>query len=153
MTPDFIRPTKVNKISAGFEAHKNRTPPSVNPGTDYPAIIGTNVVAAADGVVVAVKTSTSGATGRYVVVDHGKGWLTEYLHLSRVLVKPGQRVKQGKHIAESGASGFGREFGYPPHLHVSVRHNGRMLSPIGNKDFEALLKSQKKADKPEDLGS
>lgn len=152
MTPEFIRPTRVNKVSAGFEAHKDRTPPSVNPGTDYPCATGTNVNAVANGVVIAVKRNTSGGTGRYVVVDHGHGWLSEYLHLSRVLVNAGQRVKQGQHIAESGGSGFGREHGYPDHLHISVRHNGKMLSPFGNRDFEALLKGQKKTEKTEGLG-
>jgi murein DD-endopeptidase len=147
--PDFIRPTKISKVSSSFDDHKERTPPSGNPGTDYPCPVGMNAVAVADGKVVAIKTNTSGGAGRFVVLDHGRGWSTEYFHLSRVLVRVGQKVKQGKHIAETGASGFGREYGYAPHLHLILRFRGRMLSNVGNRDFERALRLQKKADKVE----
>lgn len=149
--PDFIRPTKMVKVSASFEAHKDRRPPSTNPGTDYPVGVGTNAVAVADGKVIAIKTNTSGGAGRFVVLDHGRGWLTEYFHLSRVLVRVGQKVKRGQHIAETGASGFGKEHGYGAHLHLTLRYKGRMLTGLGNRDFEAVLRAQKKAEKPEKL--
>lgn len=153
--PEFIRPTKTSKVSASFEAHKDRKPPSTNPGTDYPCAIGTNAVAVANGRVVVIKHSTSGGAGRLIVVDHGDGWLTEYFHLSRILVRAGQKVKRGQHIAETGASGFGRENGYGPHLHLTLRYKGRMLTGQGNRDFEAVLRDQKKdekIEKVEDLG-
>jgi murein DD-endopeptidase len=151
--PHFIRPIKSSTVSASFEAHKDRKPPSANPGTDYPCAVGTNAVAVADGVIVAVKNNTSGGAGRLVVVDHGRGWLTEYFHLSRILVRAGQKVKRGQHIAETGASGFGKENGYGAHLHFILRYKGRMLTNLGNRDFEAALRDQKKAEKAEDLGS
>lgn len=156
VAPEFIRPMKLTKISDSFEEHKDRKPTSANPGTDYPAPVGTNVVAVASGRVVMVKPNTSGAAGRVAMVDHGHGWFSEYLHLSRVLVRPGDRVKQGQHIAESGASGFGRENFYGAHLHLTVRHGGRFLGATGNRDFEVLLKAQKPKPAPkkvEDLGS
>jgi murein DD-endopeptidase MepM/ murein hydrolase activator NlpD len=143
--PRFIRPVNA-KISDNFAAHKARG--SVNPGTDYVVGVGTPVVAVADGVVVGVTTSISGAGGRMVWLDTtSDGYNFDYLHLSRVDVKKGQAVKQGQVIGLSGASGLGKERGYGPHLHLSARIMGKHVNGKGNFDYEAFLKSQP-ADKP-----
>ena len=141
--PNFIRPSKVNKISASFNDHKHRTPPSLNPGTDYAAPDDTPVVAPANARVIAVKRNTNGATGRYIVLDFGDDWVADIFHLSRVSVNVGDRVKKGERIGLSGGSGFGSENGYAPHIHISVRDNGLMLTGLGNKDFESLVSDEK----------
>jgi len=63
--------------------------------------------------------------GNFVVLDHGQGFLTLYLHLSEVKVKEGEQVKRGQEIGLSG--GTGRATG--PHLHVGVRWQGTSLDP------------------------
>jgi murein DD-endopeptidase MepM/ murein hydrolase activator NlpD len=63
--------------------------------------------------------------GNFVVLDHGQGLLTLYLHLSEFKVKEGDTVKRGQVIGLSG--GTGRATG--PHLHVAVRWQGTYLDP------------------------
>ena len=63
--------------------------------------------------------------GNCVVIDHGQGWLTLYLHLSQLQVSEGTRVKRGQVIGLSGATG--RVTG--PHLHVAARWQGQYLNP------------------------
>jgi murein DD-endopeptidase MepM/ murein hydrolase activator NlpD len=65
--------------------------------------------------------------GNFVVLDHGQGLLTMYMHLSEFKVKEGDQVKRGQEIGLSG--GTGRATG--PHLHVGVRWQGTSLDPAG----------------------
>lgn len=146
MQPHFTRPFPAKSITDDFNEHKARG--SVNPGTDYGVKAGSKVPVVADGTVVLVKNTTSGAAGRVVIVDHGNGWSTEYLHLAKVLVKPGAKVKSGAVIALSGGSGFGKEHHYGAHLHLTLNKGGRKLAAAGNLDFEKVLKAQTATVKP-----
>jgi murein DD-endopeptidase MepM/ murein hydrolase activator NlpD len=65
--------------------------------------------------------------GNCIVIDHGQGLLTLYLHLSDMSVKPGDHVAKGQPIGLSG--GTGRATG--PHLHMAVRWQGVYLNPAG----------------------
>jgi len=140
----FIRPVKAKKISDTFADHKARG--SVNPGVDYVVPVGTPVFAIADGVVDAVTTTVSGAGGRMVWLNCS-GWKVDYLHLSKVKVKKGQKVKQGDILGLSGGSGLGKEIGYGPHLHIALRKGGSHVNGKGNKDLHAILKKQNAARK------
>lgn len=74
------------------------------------------------------KVTFSGRMGGYgnvVVVAHPNGWKTLYAHLSRIIVKRGQYVKQGQKIAKSGNSGYSAG----PHLHFEIIKNGKHLNP------------------------
>ena len=133
------RPTKTSKLSDDFKEHKARG--SVNPGVDYPVAIGTPVMAVADGIIVKTVNNTLGAGGRMVMIRHGE-YKADYLHLSKILCVPGKPVKAGDVIGLSGASGKGKERGYGPHLHLSIRKGGTFLSGKGNIDFEGLIKKQ-----------
>jgi murein DD-endopeptidase len=133
------RPTKTSKLSDDFKEHKARG--SVNPGVDYPVAIGTPVMAVADGIIVKTVNNTLGAGGRIVMIRHGE-YKADYLHLSKILVVPGKAVKAGDVIGLSGASGKGKERGYGPHLHLSIRKGGTFMSGKGNIDFEGLIKKQ-----------
>lgn len=90
-------------------------------GTDFAMPIGTPVTAPANGVV--ERVSNHHAAGRYIIVRHDNGYRTRYLHLSRPLVKQGERVTMGERIALSGNTG--RSTG--PHLHYEVIVNN---SPV-----------------------
>lgn len=105
-------------ISDNYQAHKNRN--SAEPGTDYACAYGTDVVAGASGVVAVVVTGNGGAAGRRVTIDLDDGRRLSYIHLSQTYVKAGQRVSAGQVIAKSGASGFGQDWHYGPHVHVSL---------------------------------
>ncbi len=93
-------------------------------GLDIASALGTPIKATADGSVLIA--SWQGGYGRMVVIDHGRGYKTYYAHTSKILVRPGDRVKRGDVIALMGTSGHST--GY--HLHYEVWHNGRAVNPI-----------------------
>ena len=130
---EYIYPTSARGVSDNFQTHKNRKPPSVNPGTDYTCGYGTTVVAVKSGTVTIADSNNDGSGGRYIHIDHHDGTATEYLHLSIVEVRVGQAVTQGQEIAKSGASGFGSDHGYGAHLHIALKVNG------SNVDFEKYV--------------
>jgi len=82
------------------------------------------VVAAADGEVI-YAGDTGGSLGRAVVLQHGKGIRTVYAHLSVVIARERETVRQGQAIG--GARGTGRATG--PHLHFEIRKNGVPVNP------------------------
>jgi murein DD-endopeptidase MepM/ murein hydrolase activator NlpD len=127
------------RISASYQDHKNRTPSSRNPGTDYAVATGTPVKAIADGTITSTVETFRGAGGRMIFQSFAGGYNADYLHLSRIDVKPGQEVKQGQVIGLSGGSGLGSETGYGPHLHLSIRRGGSPTMGVGNVDFETLV--------------
>ena len=131
------------RITDSFDGHRNRkTNPSRNPGTDYGVPSGTPVKAIADGTITGVVNTFTGSGGRMIFQSFPSGHNADYLHLSRIDVVAGQQVKQGQVIGLSGASGLGKENGYGPHLHLSVRFGGKPTMGAGNLDFEKLLAEQ-----------
>ncbi len=92
-------------------------------GLDMAAPSGTPILAATDGTVVAATYNAS--MGNYVMIDHGGGLFTIYMHASALYVSSGQTVSKGEQIAAVGSTG--RSTG--PHLHFSVRLNGNYVSP------------------------
>lgn len=121
---------------------------SPHKGVDYGIPIGTPIIAPSDGVVERVAYQARGA-GRYIKIKHGH-ISTVYMHLSKALVKPGQRVKKGERIALSGNSGGSTG----PHLHYEIHINGRPVNPMtvklpgassgmSNKERQAFLNKAK----------
>ena len=96
---------------------------AMHTGLDFPAEVGTPIVAAAGGVVQAQEVHP--AYGHMVEIDHGNNIATRYAHASRVLVKKGDIVKRGDLIAEVGNTG--RSTG--PHLHFEVLVSGVPQNP------------------------
>lgn len=92
-------------------------------GTDLAGPIGARIKATSDGKI--SFTGWKGAYGNTVDIDHDFGFSTRFGHLSKILVKPGQRVKKGDIIAIQGSTG--RSTGN--HLHYEVRYNDRPLNP------------------------
>lgn len=93
-------------------------------GTDWALPTGTPVVSTGDGIVTLVRNHPY--AGKYVVVQHGNNYKTRYLHLSKILVKRGQRVKRGQKIALSGSTG--RVTG--PHIHYELIVKGRPVNAV-----------------------
>ncbi|HXM21485.1 MAG TPA: M23 family metallopeptidase [Terriglobales bacterium] len=96
---------------------------SVHQGLDYAVPEGTPVAALNSGTVLLAQPLFF--EGNCVVLDHGQGLLTLYMHLSKIEVKEGDRITGGQKIGLSG--GTGRATG--PHLHVAVRWQGVYLNP------------------------
>jgi murein DD-endopeptidase MepM/ murein hydrolase activator NlpD len=96
---------------------------SVHEGLDYAVPEGTPVTALNRGTVLLAQPLFF--EGNCVVIDHGQGLLTLYMHLSKIEIKEGEHVSSGQKIGLSG--GTGRATG--PHLHVAVRWQGVYLDP------------------------
>lgn len=93
-------------------------------GVDFGIPTGTPIIAPSDGVVEHVAFQARGA-GRYIKIRHGH-ITTVYMHLSKPLVKAGQRVRKGERIALSGNTGGSTG----PHLHYEFHINGRPVNPM-----------------------
>lgn len=106
--------TRVSPMSGASSNHK---------GIDIGASAGADIIAAADGTVTAA--SYSSAAGNYVMIDHGGGLYTVYMHASSLLVSPGQTVSAGDVIAKVGSTGISTG----SHLHFGVSLNGSYVSP------------------------
>ena len=83
------------------------------------------MVAPADGVVTLAPPPAFSLEGNLVIVDHGMGLASAFLHLATVAVREGQTVRQGEPIGTVGATG--RATG--PHLHWSLTWNGARMAP------------------------
>lgn len=93
-------------------------------GVDYRADIGAPVMAINRGIVRVAKNYVD--YGQTIVIDHGLGLMSFYLHLSKINVNVGQLVRQGQVVGLSGATGYTEG----PHLHLSVRINGVSIDPV-----------------------
>ncbi|NLY30919.1 MAG: peptidoglycan DD-metalloendopeptidase family protein [Firmicutes bacterium] len=123
--PRLIWPVK-GRISSpyGWRVHpvyKNR---QFHGGIDIAVPVGTSVKAAAGGKV--IESGWMDGFGYGVVIDHGQGVTTWYGHNSKVLVKVGERVRQGQVIARSGNTGVSTG----PHVDFRIKVNGETLNPI-----------------------
>lgn len=97
--------------------------PTPHKGNDYAAPAGTPTYAAADGTVITAGWSNS--AGNWVVIDHGNGLVTKYMHHSEILVSAGQTVKKGQQIGKVGSTGYSTG----AHLHFQVELNGVAVNP------------------------
>ncbi|WP_273255234.1 peptidoglycan DD-metalloendopeptidase family protein [Marinobacter psychrophilus] len=125
----FLRwPTEKRfRISSSFSSDRlnpitgRRSPHN---GVDFATPVGTPIVSTGDGVV--SRVGNHRFAGRYIDINHSGTFETRYLHLSKVLVKRGQRIKRGQKIALTGNSG--RSTG--PHLHFEFHVNGQPVDPL-----------------------
>ena len=122
----FVRPV-AGRISGRFGRQRiyRGEPGSYHSGLDIAAPTGTPFVAPADGVVVLAVTGFS-LEGNLLIIDHGQGLNSAFLHASRILVSEGDRVSQGQVIGEVGSTG--RSTG--PHLHWGIKWRDARLDPL-----------------------
>ncbi len=116
----FIWPVK-GRLSGYFGSQRvyQGKPGSYHSGTDIAVPTGTPFVAPADGVVVLAAETPFTLEGRLLIVDHGHGLSSSFLHCSRLDVKIGDVVRQGQQLGLVGATG--RASG--PHLHWAAKWN------------------------------
>lgn len=96
---------------------------AMHEGVDFPAAVGTPIVAAASGIVTTAEWHPE--YGNLVEIDHGNEMTTRYAHASKLSVKVGELIKRGQKVAEVGSTG--RSTG--PHLHFEVRFRGIAQNP------------------------
>jgi len=108
----------------GYRIHPIFKYPKMHTGVDLTAPRGTEIHAAGDGVV--VRADWGGGYGKCVRINHGYGYLTLYGHMSKMNVRPGQKVKRGDVIGYVGSTGLSTS----PHLHYEVRINGKWVNPV-----------------------
>ena len=93
-------------------------------GIDIGASTGSDIVAAASGTVIISTYSVS--AGNYIMIDHGGGVFTVYMHCSQLLASVGDKVSQGQVIAKVGSTGYSTG----PHLHFGIRSGGAYVNPL-----------------------
>lgn len=123
----FVWPVK-GRISGRFGAQRiyQGVPGSYHSGLDIAPGNGVAYVAPADGVVVLAAQRPFSLEGNLLIIDHGMGLNSAFLHSSRLAVKEGDRVRQGQVIGYVGATG--RASG--PHLHWSLKWQVARLDPL-----------------------
>ncbi|WP_422921366.1 M23 family metallopeptidase [Sphingomonas donggukensis] len=123
----FVWPA-TGRISGLFGAQRiyKGEPGAYHSGVDVAKPAGAPIVAPADGVVILAADHPFTLEGNLLMLDHGMGLNSAFLHLSRIAVRPGQRVRQGDVIGYVGSTG--RATG--PHLHWGMKWRGARLDPL-----------------------
>jgi len=124
--PTYIRPVTGGKITSNYGGRNApvKGASTNHKGTDIAVPTGTAVMASSGGKV--TRAGWASGYGNVVYITHEDGKETRYAHLSKILVKAGQEVKQGEKIALSGNTG--RSSG--PHLHFEIRINGEAVNSL-----------------------
>lgn len=123
----FIRPAS-GRYSGFFGSQRvyRGEPGAYHSGLDIAGGAGGQVVAPASGVVVLAADAPFTLEGNLLIIDHGQGLNSAFLHLSRIDVREGEAVSKGQPIGRIGATG--RTTG--PHLHWSLKWHGARLDPL-----------------------
>jgi len=131
----FIRPVTGGRISSefGFRRIINGNPGAIHNGLDIALPAGTDVKAMSCGEVILADDFFY--NGRFVLIDHGSGLSSIYLHLQDIYVCKGQKVKTGDIIGTIGSSG--RSTG--PHLHWEIRWRNCKIDPEKIKDIDDIF--------------
>ena len=122
----FIWPCPASgRITSAFGGRSSPTEgaSSNHQGIDIGAPTGSSILAAASGSVVIATYSAS--AGNYVMINHGGGVYTVYMHMNSIGVSAGQSVSQGQQIGTVGSTGYSTG----PHLHFGIRSNGTYVNP------------------------
>jgi murein DD-endopeptidase MepM/ murein hydrolase activator NlpD len=109
----------------GYRIHPIYKTKKFHAGMDFSAKTGTPIYATGDGKISKARKSRRGY-GNHVIIDHGFGYKTLYAHMSKYIIKKGQKVNRGDVIGYVGSSGTS----VAPHLHYEVHKDGKKIDPI-----------------------
>ncbi len=131
----------------GWRIHPIYKTEKMHTGMDFTSPVGTEIHATGNGVIGKIEMDGRGY-GNNVIVNHGYGYETLYGHMSKIVVRPGQKVKRGDLIGYVGNSGTSTG----PHLHYEVRKNGNPVNPVNfyfndlsPQEYERMLEISSKA--------
>ena len=134
---------QLTRIASGFgmRIHPIYGIAKMHNGLDFTAPQGTPIYATGDGQITTAGMGTG--TGNHVIINHGYGYETEYMHMVRIKARVGQRVKRGEIIGWVGSTGASTG----PHCHYEVHVNGNPVDPVyffyndlNAEEFDRLLK-------------
>lgn len=123
------------RITSGYRTAERPNHAGIDIGRNLAperAIEGTPVLAVAEGRVQQVVNGHA-TMGNMVMINHGDGMITRYLHNRQNLVRAGQEVKRGEAIAQVGNTGASTG----PHLHFEIIQDGKATDPLGY-DYEDI---------------
>ncbi|MBT3621760.1 MAG: M23 family metallopeptidase [Flavobacteriales bacterium] len=109
----------------GYRIHPIYKTRKMHSGMDFSAKTGTEIYATGNGKISKVRKSRRGY-GNHVVIEHGYGYKTLYAHMSKYIVRKGQKVKRGEVIGYVGSTGTS----VAPHLHYEVHKDGKKINPV-----------------------
>ncbi len=134
---------QLTRIASGFgmRIHPIYGIAKMHNGLDFTAPQGTPIYATGDGLV--TTAGVGGGTGNHVIINHGYGYETVYMHMVRIKATVGQRVKRGEVIGWVGSTGASTG----PHCHYEVHINSMPVDPVyffyndlNAEEFDRLLK-------------
>ena len=121
-----VKKTQSTIVSGfGYRIHPVYKTARMHTGIDFAAKTGTPIYATGDGVVIDPKGNESGY-GIVCVINHGYGYQSLYGHMSRKIVKTGEKVKRGQLIGFVGSTGLS----VAPHCHYEIIKNGEKIDPV-----------------------
>lgn len=144
-----VRNSDLKRMASGYgyRIHPIYKVRKMHWGMDFSAPTGTEIFATGDGEVVEVKKKYNGY-GHHVRIRHGFGYETLYAHMSKILVRRGQRVERGEVIGLVGSTGTS----VAPHLHYEVFKEGKRVNPahyyfndLSPEQYEQLLAASENA--------
>ncbi|MBK6381689.1 MAG: M23 family metallopeptidase [Chitinophagaceae bacterium] len=117
---------QLDRIASGFgmRIHPIYGIAKMHSGLDFTAPQGTPIYATGDGIVTTAGIGTG--TGNHVIINHGYGYETEYMHMVRIKATAGKSVKRGEVIGWVGSTGASTG----PHCHYEVHINGNPVDPV-----------------------
>ena len=144
-----VRNSDLKRMASGFgyRIHPIYKVRKMHWGMDFSAPTGTEIFATGNGKVVEVKKKYNGY-GHHIKIQHGFGYETLYAHMSKILVRKGQRVERGEVIGLVGSTGTS----VAPHLHYEVFKEGKRVNPahyyfndLSPEQYETLLAASENA--------
>ncbi len=115
-------------ISSPYGIRKNKGKYEMHGGIDLAAVKGTQVKSVLPGIIKTIKID--GGYGKCILIEHENNIQTRYAHLSKILVKEGQYVKEGERIGLVGSTGNTRGKYDPSHLHFELIIEGKKYNPM-----------------------
>jgi len=144
-----VRNSDLKRMASGYgyRIHPIYKVRKMHWGMDFSAPTGSEIFATGDGKVVEVKKKYNGY-GHHVKIQHGFGYETLYAHMSKILVRKGQKVERGEVIGLVGSTGTS----VAPHLHYEVFKEGKRVNPahyyfndLSPEQYEQLLEASSNA--------
>jgi len=130
----------------GYRIHPIYKIRKLHTGVDLTAPRGTKIYASGNGIV--IRADWAGGYGNCVRINHGYGYMTLYGHMTKFIVRPGQKVKRGDVIGYVGSTGLSTS----PHLHYEVRVNGKPTNPVNfyyndlsDEDYDKMIEMSSKS--------
>lgn len=110
----------------GYRTHPVRGEEHFHTGVDITGTASKNLYAIQSGTIILAQTGWNSGAGTWVKIDHGNGYVSVYMHLSKLMVKKGDKVEKGQVIGLMGRTGTATGV----HLHLTVYKNGNRINPL-----------------------